>query len=138
MRGDVGELLQLSVGPHQLGGLLIEVSGLAGGELLGRAVPATADIKLLPHRLDVGRHGPQVGQAGHSPRCAGRKSPFTTLAGGGPQPVQRLQHRLPQDRIRASRIAAIRTITGMVVNVQLLMVRTRPMLALSWASRSAR
>ena len=63
VRGHVGELLELGVGPAQLGGLRVQVGGLAGGNSCAAWRPRRGD-QPAAHRLDVGGDRAQVGRAG--------------------------------------------------------------------------
>ncbi len=71
VRGDVGELLKLGVGAAQLGGLRVQVGGLAGRDgLRGAGVVSSASTSSL--RIPRRRRRRRAGPPGRRARCGGR------------------------------------------------------------------
>ena len=94
MGGHIGELLEIGVGAQEVGCLGIEVLSLAGRHRLGSVGTFQCLGKLIAHRLDVRRHGPQILGAGRLDAVA-EIAPHH-MPGGGAQAAQRLDDRVAQ------------------------------------------
>jgi len=134
MGGHIGELLEIGVGPQQVGGLGIEVLGLPGRHFLGNAGAFQRLGQLAAHRLDVGSHGTQVPRAGRLDAAAEVAAHHMT----GGRPRRSSGRTTALCSTSASAADASRKTTRRVATVQSLMLRMLPRLALSFAAAASR